>query len=82
MFIAAISTRIDRITNITLSSTSSARRNDPLASCHVQTCARSPAARSSGITMSSMFSGSATVTSSSSARPSRLKKLCASAKGR
>ena len=36
MFIAAISTSTDRITNITLSSTSSARRKLPEESFHVQ----------------------------------------------
>ena len=44
MFIAAISTRIDRITNITLSSISSARRNAPAESRHVQPSASCPAA--------------------------------------
>ena len=49
MFIAAISTRIDRMMNITLSSMSKARKKDPAASRQVQISASSPATSSAGI---------------------------------
>ena len=60
MFIDAIRTSTDRITNITSSSMSSADRNEPEESFHDQTCAPSPAARISGRVQSSTFSGSVT----------------------
>ena len=73
MFIDAISTRTDRMMNITLSSMSSARRKLPEASRHVQISPRSPAARNKGIAISSTVSGYSTMISISSATPSRLK---------
>ena len=81
MLSAAISTRIARITNITSSSMSSARRNEADPSRQVQAIARGPAASSSAGTMASTASGSSTMTSISSTAPSRLKKGCASASG-
>ena len=81
MFIAAISTTSDRMMNITRRSTSSAERKAPEASRQVQITARSPAAAAIGARSASTRDGSATKASISSAAPSRLKKLCASAKG-
>ena len=49
MFIAAISTSTDRITNITSSSMSRAERNDPEASRQVQTTLPGTASVSAGV---------------------------------
>ena len=73
MFIDAIRTSTDRMTNITSSSMSRADRNDPELSRQDQVCAPSPAARISASVQSSTRSGSSTKTSISSATPSRLK---------
>ena len=62
IFIAAINTRIDRMMNITLSSTSSARKKPPEMSRQVQITARSPAACNSGSATFSTCSGSSTIT--------------------
>ena len=59
--------------NITRRSTSSADRNAPEASRQVQTSPRGPAASRSGARSASTADGSATITSISSAAPSRLK---------
>ena len=67
--------------NITRRSTSSAERKAPEASRQVQSTPRGPAASASAGTSASTRSGCSTITSISSAAPSRSKKLCASAKG-
>ena len=81
MLSAAITTTRLRMMNITRRSVSSADRNAPEASRQVQSSARGPAAAASAGSISSTRSGRSTITSISSAAPSRSKKLCASASG-
>ncbi len=82
MLSAAISTTRLRMMNITRRSTSSADRNAPEASRQVQITARGPAASNRAARQGvDARRDRRRTTSISSAAPSRLKKLCASAKG-